>query len=392
MARTRRIHFQLSEEEKESLSRIIRSRREQSRHVQRAQILLTLAEGYTNKAVAEKMGISVLTVRKVLDKYHSAGIEGALEDYQRAGRPLRIGAEAKVWIISLACTLPKDLPHGPPRALWSMAALTQYVRDHCESNGFVCLKNVSKSQVWRFLQQHELRPQKIKYYLEKKDPEFQEKAKNILLVYKRIEWILQFLDKKSNFHVESAELDLNEVYISYDEKPGIQAVSNVAADLPPTQTCGFVRRDYEYRRLGTVSLLAGMNLVDGKIIGIVRERHGSVEFIEFLQMVDKSYDPGATIHVILDNHSVHKSKKVFDYLSTHPGRFKFTFTPKHASWLNLVESFFSKLTRMSLKGLRVKTKTELIQHIEKFIEQVNQVPVVYRWKWRLEDIEHAFQS
>lgn len=390
MARPRKHKFQLSSEEKAILVKVSNASSEQTRHVQRAKILLLLSEGLSNKAVASRMGISPLTVGKVLSKYHSVGIEGALEDYQRTGRPLSIGAEAKVWVTSLACTLPKDLPDGPSIALWSLNSLTQYVRQQCEFKGFPCLKNVSKSQIWNFLQQNELKPQKIKYYLEKKDPNFDQKAKKVLLVYKRIEWILQFLGKDSAFHVDSAESDLNEVYISYDEKPGIQAISNIAPDLAPNNKSGFVRRDYEYRRLGTVSLLAGINLIDGKVIGIVRDRHSSEEFIEFLKKVDQSYEQQATIHIILDNHSVHRSKKVFDYLATRPGRFKFTFTPKHASWLNLIESFFSKLSRMSLRGLRVKSKQELVDHIEKFLQQVNQVPVIYHWKWKLEDIEQAF--
>lgn len=390
MARPRKLAFSLSQDEKDSLLRIARSSREEARRVQRAKILLSLAEGKTNTAVAAELGISVLTVAKVLDKYHSIGIEGALEDYQRSGRPLLIGAEAKVWVISIACTLPQSVPDGPAVALWTLETLTQYVRSHCLSKGFPSLRNVSKSQVWTFLQENDVKPQKIKYYLEKKDPEFEVKAKKVLLLYKRIEWILQFLKEESNFHIESAEMDLNEVFISYDEKPGIQAISNIAPDIAPSQHCGFVKRDYEYKRLGTVSLLAGINLIDGKVVGLVRERHGAEQFIEFLQKLDNAYDMNSTIHIILDNHSVHKSKKVYEFLSTRPDRFKFTFTPKHASWLNLIESFFSKLARMSLRGLRVKSKEELVRHIERFIELVNKTPVVYHWKWKLEDIEKAF--
>ena len=110
-----------------------------------------------------------------------------------------------------------------------------------------------------------------------------------------------------------------------------------------------------------------------------------------MKEIDKKYDQDLKIHIILDNHSVHTSKKVMAFLAKKPGRFNFTFTPKHASWLNLIESFFSKLARQALKHLRVSSKEALIRHIYDWLDEINADPVVYRWRWRLEDIQSAFK-
>lgn len=185
-----------------------------------------------------------------------------------------------------------------------------------------------------------------------------------------------------------------EVFISYDEKPVIQAIGNVVPDLASQDQAGrgTLRRDGEYRRYGTVSLLAGIDLLTGEVTGIVKETHNSQDFIELLKELDAKYPKSCKIHMILDNHTVHKSKAVMDYLTDVCGRFEFTYTPKHASWLNLIESFFSKLAKQALRGLRVKTKEDLVDRIKSWLKQTNEEKVVYRWKWKLEDIEGAFKS
>mgnify|MGYP000007711286 FL=1 len=152
----------------------------------------------------------------------------------------------------------------------------------------------------------------------------------MLLLYKKIEWITQ-LAKKYDDPEEEITLVNQEVFISYDEKPGIQAVENKHKDRNPKPGKGFVRRDYEYIRHGTVSLLAGIDLLTGKVHSIVCESHKSSDFIDFLKMLDKTYPEGLVINIILDNHSAHRSRETMNYLATHPNRFKFTFTPKHAS-------------------------------------------------------------
>lgn len=175
--------------------------------------------------------------------------------------------------------------------------------------------------------------------------------------------------------------------ISYDEKPGIRATANVGKDMPPSENHSTIKRDYEYKRLGTVSLLAGIDLQTGEAIPLVSDTHNSDDYIDFLKLLDKKYPQGDKIRLVLDNLRVHTSQKVVDYLSTVEGRFEFVFTPKHASWLNLVESFFSKMTKQMLKGIRVNTKDELVQRIYKYFDEINAEPVVYHWAWHLDDID-----
>ena len=175
--------------------------------------------------------------------------------------------------------------------------------------------------------------------------------------------------------------------MAYDEKPGIQAIANVADDLMPNESNGVIKRDYEYKRLGTVSLLAGIDLQTGEAIPLVKGTHNSDDYIEFLKILDGKYPKGDKIRLVLDNLKVHKSEKVQKYISSVPGRFEFVFTPKHASWLNLVEGFFSKMTRQMLKGIRVETKDELVTRIYKYFEEINEESVVYKWSWHLDDID-----
>lgn len=174
--------------------------------------------------------------------------------------------------------------------------------------------------------------------------------------------------------------------LSYDEKPGIQATANTSDDLLPDENHKTISRDYEYKRIGTVPLLAGINLQTGEAIPLVRDRHTSKEYIEFLKLLDSKYPKEDKIRLVLDNLKVHTSGETKKYLAAVPGRFEFVFTPKHGSWLNLVEEFFRKLTRQTLKGIRVKTKEELVKHIYKYFDEVNAEPVVYHWKYKLDEI------
>ena len=206
---------------------------------------------------------------------------------------------------------------------------------------------------------------------------------NVLLVYKQLS--LQFDENGQLLPFDNEEQVVH--VLSYDEKPGIQAIATTSDDLMPDEKHPTISRDYEYKRLGTVSLLAGLDLQTGEAIPLVRDKHSSKEYIEFLQLLDSKYPKGDKIRLVLDNLKVHSSDETRKYLATNPGRFEFVFTPKHGSWLNLVEGFFSKMTRQMLKGIRVKTKEELIQRIYQYFTEVNTEPVVYHWKYKLEEID-----
>lgn len=139
-------------------------------------------------------------------------------------------------------------------------------------------------------------------------------------------------------------------------------------------------RDYEYKRHGTLSILASLDLHDGHVVAQVEDRHRSREFVALLKQLDTYYPPGATIRIILDNHSAHISKETRAYLATRPNRFKYVHTPTHGSWLNLVETLFGKMAHTFLKQIRVKSKAELKERILLGIGEINAAPVVHRWK------------
>ena len=141
-----------------------------------------------------------------------------------------------------------------------------------------------------------------------------------------------------------------------------------------------IMRDYEYKRLGTVSILAALDLHDGHVIAQVHDRHRSCEFISLLKEVDAYYPSESAIRIILDNHSSHISKETMKYLASRPGRFLYVHTPTHGSWLNLVETLFGKMARTFLKHIRVQSKGELKERILQGIGELNAAPVVHRWK------------
>jgi len=349
--------------------------------VERAKILLQKEAGKSDKSVAEGLCIDVSTVRLCVHKYLEGGTDLALYDRQRKGRPAEISPEAVAWIINLACQRPADL--GYSQELWTLAKLHKHIQDYAAEAGFPRLTTISKTRIQQILKEQEIKPFKIKYYCEKRDPDFETKMHDILTVYKQIE--MQFDENGEIIVPDDYKLTIT---ISYDEKPGLQAVANTSDDLRPTDENGEVLRDYEYKRLGTVSLLAGIDLLTGEAIPLVSDTHKSSDFVRFLKILDLKYPEQDTIRIILDNHSAHTSKETKAFLSTMPEwRFEFVFTPKHGSWLNMVESFFSKMTKQMLKGIRVKSKQELIDRIYKYFEEINADPVVYHWKYKMDEIQ-----
>ena len=286
-----------------------------------------------------------------------------------------MSAEARAWVVSVACQKPKDL--GYAQELWTTRLLAKHVREHCKAAGHPSLGRLGRGTVSKILSANQVRPHKIQYYLERRDPAFEAKMVQVLHVYQQVEiWRAK----------GAPPPDLGAV-LSYDEKPGIQALENTAPDLPPVPgKHAAVGRDYEYIRHGTLSLLAGIDLLSGEVLGLVRKRHRSAEFIEFLKLANAHYPAGARIRLVLDNHSAHISKETRAFLGTLPNRFEFTFTPTHGSWLNLIESFFGKMARTLLRGIRVASAEELKTRIEHYLREVNETPVVYRWKYKLETL------
>ena len=368
----------LSTEERSQLETITRTRTLQAQVVVRARILLLKADGYSVDSIAEKVDLNRNSVLLCLKKFKAGGIENAIFDAPGRGRNAEITDEEKSWVINIACQKPVDL--GYSAETWTYSKLTKHINDTAESAGYTRLSTITKTSIKNILDAAEIKPFRIQYYCEKRDPEFEAKMHQVLLVYKQIELLF---DENGELYIPYGEQDVHTV--SYDEKPGIQAIATTSPDLKPDKENGTIKRDYEYKRLGTVSLLAAIDLLTGEAIPLVRNTHNSKDFIDFLKLLDGRYAAGDTIQIILDNHSVHTSKKVKQFLSTVPGRFVFVFTPKHGSWLNMIEGFFGKMTRQMLKGIRVSSKQELVNRIYQYFDEVNETPVVYHWKYRMDE-------
>jgi transposase len=371
MARTSgRAALVLTAEQAAKLRELAGSRTAAAREVERAKVLLGYAAGTSITQLQRQLGVGRPMIYKCVDKALAAGVQMGLKDkYHRPHEP-EITDEAKAWVVSLACTKPKD--HGLAAELWSISALAKFVSEAAHSAGFARLANAGKSTVWRILDKHDIKPHKIRYYLEKRDPEFDRKMQEVLMVYRDVSLYRQGA-------VHDARPD--PIYtVSVDEKPGVQAIGVTAPDLPPVPgKASAVGRDYEYVRHGTVSILAGIDLHSGHIFANVEERHRSVEFIALLKQLDEHYPKEAIIRVVLDNHSAHISKETVAYLGTRPGRFEYVHTPKHGSWLNLIECAFSKMAKTFLRHIRVKSKDELKLRILKGVAEINASPVVFRW-------------
>lgn len=374
-------YIELSNDDRDYLKSLVKARTIQAQVVDRARILLWKSESLSDKAIAANLSISVNTVRRCVDQYLSGGINLALFDEERSGRPPEITDDAKAWIISIACQKPCEL--GYAAELWTLSALHKHIQTYAEQAGYPRLKTVTKPWLQKYLKKMDIKPFKIKYYLERKDPDFENKMHEVLLVYKQVE--MQFDENGGIIIPKDGHVTHT---ISYDEKPGIQAIANKYPDHNPTEGNGFLRRDYEYVRKGTLSLLAGIDLLTGEAIPLVSASHKSSDFIHFLKILDEKYPEGDSIRLILDNHSAHTSKETKRYLATLPeGRFVFVFTPTHTSWLNIIESFFSKMTKQMLKGIRVVSKEELSERIYQYFDEINAEPVVYHWTYKMDEIE-----
>jgi transposase len=379
MSYKKRGDIMLSDADKAQLVKIAKSRTAEKRQVQRATIFLRYIEGISVAHIAGEVGLSRQSVYESIDKALGFGPIAALKDLSGRGAPAGITDEDKAWVLSLACQLPKNL--GYAHELWTISLLASHIRKHCVESGHPSLQKAGKSLIHGILNKAGIRPHKVSYYLERRDEKFEEKMAQVLAVYKEIGIIN--VEEMSDPQAKDAR---KMATISYDEKPGIQAIKNIAAQLlPVVGSHPTVGRDYEYERLGTVSLLACIDLHSGIVIPAVEERHRSAEFVKFLEKVRETYPEDWKIRVILDNHSSHRSKETMKYLETVPGKFKFVFTPTHGSWLNMIEMFFSKISRSFLRQIRVDTKEELIDRIYQGIASINQEPVVFKWKYKMED-------
>lgn len=376
MRTTQKGTINCTEKDKAYLIKLSKSSTASVREVLRAKIMLRYMDGFSINLISGELSVTRKTVYNCIDKALGFGAIPALDDLSGRGVRATISDDAKSWVLSVACQSPRDF--GYANEVWSYSLLAKQIQKDCITQGYHSLKKAGKSVVHGILEKAGIKPHKIRYYLEKRDQEFDRKMAEVLVVYKEVEMVNTSEQKEKR----------RQVTISYDEKPGIQAIKNIAPQLMPVigrhATMG---RDYEYKRLGTLSLLAGIDLHTGIAIPLVEEKHRSQEFIKFLKKVVDSYPEDWQIKMVLDNHSAHNSKETMNFLKTVPGKFDFVFTPKHGSWLNMIEMFFSKIARGFLKHMRVQNKAELKERIYQGIEEINKEPVVFKWKYKMDEIK-----
>ena len=356
--------------ERDLLERLRKSHTAPRRAVQRAEVLWLYHTGESIAAIMDAVHLTRKSVAKWVSKALQVGVAAGLQDtpaWQSSpadGRGQNLGGPFGL--------LETERLRLRRRAL-DAPALAQHVRREAVAAGHPSLARAGKATVHRILAAQPLQPHKVTYYLQRRDPAFESKMREVLLVYQEVA-----LQNQSG---EPALLPLKVVTVSVDERPGDQAIANTAPDLPPVPgKHPRVARDHEYKRLGTCSILAALDLHTGHVTGRVERRHRSREFIALLRDLDAYYPQDCTLRLVLDNHSAHLSKETQAYLASRPNRFKYVLTPTHGSWLNLAETLFGKMARTFLRHIRVHSWEELRDRILKGITEINSSPVVHRWK------------
>src|ERR1700721_4688792 len=276
---TKRQALSLAAEDKQRLESLRRSRSGEKREVLHAGMLLDLASGMSDGAAARSNGVNRHTVALCARKFLQFGLDAALGEFPARGKVRRIPDDAIAWVQHCACQKPKEL--GYSYELWTYSLLQEHVRKHCLEAGHPSLAELSRSRLPRILPQGEIRPHRIRYYVGRRDPGFEARMAVVLHVYKGEESINEEL-------IKGTLKEPPVVTISYDEKPGIQALATTSPDRPPApRKFRSHLRDYEYKRLGTVSLLAGLDLHTGRVTEIVSAPHASADFLALLGKLDE---------------------------------------------------------------------------------------------------------
>ncbi|HTQ88051.1 MAG TPA: IS630 family transposase [Streptosporangiaceae bacterium] len=353
MTGPRAVPVRMTVKRERKLRQVIAAGTSPQRLVRRARIILAAADGDPNAKIARDLGCSVNTVREWRARFARLGIPGIF-DRPRPGRQEAHGPSVRLLIIATATSAPPD-----GESCWSQDSIARHLRER----GLA----VSRATVGRALAEARVRPHKVRGWLNRKDdPAFWAQAGAVCRLY---------LDPPPGT-----------VLVSIDEKTGIQAKSRRYPDAP-ARPGRDARREWEYRRHGTVSIIAAMNTATGEVISQRIRRNDSAAFTEFLSMLDQHTAPGLRIHLIMDNGSSHTSKATRAWIAAHP-RFTVTHTPKHASWLNVIEQWFSILTRKLLRRGSFESQEDLDRQVTEFTTGYNKT--AHPWKWKYDaDAEHA---
>ena len=336
----------MSDDERSTLGTWANARSLPLRLVQRARIIQMAAGGVTNQDIAHKLDISRPTVQLWRSRFLALRLPGLKKDAPRPGRIPKIPqAKIKEVIEATTTTTPPHATH------WSTRSMAK-------------AQGISEATIRRIWKKHNLKPHLTKTFKLSNDKHFVEKLHDVVGLY------LNPPDKS--------------LVLCVDEKSQIQALDRTQPSLPLKKgRCGTMTHDY--KRNGTTTLFAALNMLDGKVIGDCMPRHRHQEFIRFLKKIDKETPFGLDLHLIVDNYCTHKHPRVKSWLGSHP-RFHLHFTPTSASWLNLVERFFREITDKRIRRGSFQNVPALIKAIKDYLGNHNQNPKVFVWSAPVEQI------
>ena len=334
----------LDEDQRHRLETVVRSRTAPVREVQRARIVLGAADGMSNAAIARALSVRQNTVRTWRNRFAEQGMAG-LGDLSRTGRPPVYGPDVHLRIVAAVTS---ERPEADSQ--WSHRLLGEHLADD----------GISPSQIGRILADLDLKPHRVRGWLTRRpSPDFFTRAAVVCDLY---------------LHPPDGS-----IVVCIDEKTAIGARSRKHPDQP-ARPGRIARREFEYVRHGTVSIIAALHVHTGQVITEQITRNDSVTFIQFLTQLDQAIDPALTIHLVLDNGSSHTSKATKKWLREHP-RFQPHYTPAHASWLDQAELFFSILTRRLLRRGDFTSREDLATKIEDFTNVYNRTTKPFRWTY-----------
>lgn len=342
----RAIEIRLDDSERTILERLKGGRRVAVRLAERAAIVLYAAEGLENQEIGAELGISRQKAGRWRSRYAELGLAGIAKDAPRPGRRRRIDEKQRAAVIRKTI---REKPEGQTH--WSRATMA-------------AATGVSESTIGRIWREHGLKPHRVETFKLSNDPRFVEKLNDIVGLY-----------------LNPPE---HAIVLSCDEKSQIQALDRTQPGLPMKKgRCGTMTHDY--KRNGTTSLFAAMNVIDGTIISQCQPRHRHQEWLKFLKLIKKSVPDDKDIHLICDNYGTHTHPNVQGWIQRNP-RFHFHFTPTSASWLNMVERFFRDLSEKALKRGSFYDVNDLIAAITEYINQHNESPKPFIWTASAKDI------
>lgn len=335
--------IELDSEEEKKLSRLARSNTTSVRLARRARIVLLAAQGLDNESIATELGIGRVQVGRWRSRYAQGGLEAIERDLPRGGRPPKVDA-AEI-VRRTTQTLPEAATH------WSTRTLADEL-------------GVSDTTVWRVWQAHGLKPHRVKTFKVSRDPKFVEKLEDVVGLY-----------------MSPPE---HALVLCCDEKSQVQALDRTQPGLPLKKGRA-ATMTHDYKRNGTTTLFAALNVLDGKVIGQCQQRHTHAEWLKFLKQIDRETPKDKTLHLIADNYATHKHPTVQKWLDKHP-RFVMHFTPTSASWLNMVERFFRDITTERLRRGVFSSVSDLVAAIDGYIAQHNTKPKPFIWTKSARDI------